>query len=254
MDSESTEAYNAPKTGNRIIPFLLVIAVCLVTGIILGALTGGRTASTAEPKQAPLRLVFLGYESLPSPAVLKAIWILELDGNGGAEFTGVSPALVVTTSLGQPAVLRDFLSDPAGAPARVMQISAIPQPSTVVEFDLEGFIIVVNRSGGVPIDGTYWNGDELAGQLAAGGTDPIADLRLQLRIVRSMFSAGPCFNDSALAGLQPEHYLSSLPPSQLVSECRVRGPYLKGSVDFRIMDDVIPWQLPDGSIGLLAEE
>ena len=135
-----------------------------------------------------------------------------------------------------------------------MQVAIFPQPSTVVGLDLQGFTIVVNRSGGVPLDGTYWDGGELAEQLAASGPDPVDILRLQLRIVRSMFSAGPCPSDSTLTGLQPAHFLSTLSPSQLVSECRARGPYLKGSVVFRIMDDVIPWQLPDGSIGLLASE
>ncbi len=254
MDLEAAETEREKKSGNRIIPFLLVIAVCLVTGIILGYATGGKTASPAEPKQAPLRLVFLGYETLQSPASLNSIWILSLDGNGGAEFTGISPALVVTTNLGQPAVLREFLSDPAGAPARVLQIAVIPQPATVVEFDTQGFSTVVNRTGGVPIDGNYLNGQELVTQLSQSGSDPLVLLRFQLRVVRSMFSAGPCPSESALAGLNPEHYLSSLAPDVLVSECRKRGPYLQGAVSFRIMDNMIPWQLPDGSIGLLAAE
>jgi hypothetical protein len=254
VDPETAESYGGKKTGNRIIPFLLVVAVCLATGMLLGWLTGGRSAPPSEPKQAPLRLVFLGYPTLQAPAPPKAVWILSLDGSGGAEFTGISPALVVTTRLGQPAVLRDFLADPAGAPARVPQLDLFPQTAVVVEFDLQGFIVVVNRSGGVPIDGEYLDGQELAALLTGGDPDPVADLRLQLRVVRSMFAAGPCLSDSALAGLQPDHYLSTLSPSQLAAECRDRGPYLQGAVTFRIMDDVIPWQLPDGSVGLLAAE
>jgi hypothetical protein len=254
VDFETATTYGGKKPVSRIIPFFLVIAVCLVTGILLGVMTGGRTASPAGPKQAPLRVVFLGYETLSAPADLKAVWVLALDGEGGAEFTGISPALVVTTNLGQPAVLREFLSDPAGAPARMPQIAVIPQPADVVAFDAQGFSTVVNRTGGVPIDGNYLGGQELMDQLLQIGPDPLVLLRMQLRIVRSMFAAGPCPSESALAGLQPEHYLSVLATDQLVSECRKRGPYLQGSLAFRIMDGVIPWELPDGSIGLLEAE
>jgi hypothetical protein len=253
-DFEALEPEREGKNGKRIVSFLLVIAVCLATGILLGWLTGGTTAPTAEPKQAPLRLVFLGYESLAPPAALRAIWILTLDGNGGAEFLGVSPALVVTTELGQPAVLRDFLSDPSAAPARALQIGIFPQPFLVVEFDSQGFAMMVNRTGGVPIDGAYLGGADLSAQLSQGDPDPLAALRFQLRVVRGLFAADPCPSDSSLAGLNPEHYASSLAPDLLVAECRKRGPYLKGSVSFRIMENVTPWQLPDGSIGLLEAE
>jgi hypothetical protein len=254
VDLDAVDMEREKKSGNRVIPFLLVVAVCLATGIILGGLTGGKTASSSEPKQAPLTLIYLGYDAFQAPAGLRSIWILSLDGNGGAEFSGISPALVVTTDLGQPVVLRDFLSDPAGAPARVLQIGVLAQPATVVAFDSLGFSTAVNRAGGVPIDGNYLRGADLISLLAQSGSDPLVTLSLQLRIVRSMFAAGPCPSESALAGLSPEHYLSSLTPDLLVAECRKRGPYLEGSIGFRIMKDVIPWQLPDGSIGLLEAE
>ena len=254
MDLETVETEKEKGSGNRVVPFLLVIAACLVTGIVLGYLTGGKTASSAEPKQAPLTLVYLGYDTLQAPASLGAIWVLSLDGDGGAEFQGVSPAMVITTTLGQAAVLREFLADPAGAPSRVPQIPFLPQPATVVEFDRQGFSTMVNRSGGVPIDGNYLRGQDLLALLSQGGPDPLVLLRQQLRVVKSMFAAGPCPSESSLAGLQPEHYLSSLAPNLLVAECRKRGPYLQGSISFRIMDNVIPWQLPDGTIGLLAVE
>lgn len=242
------------KSGSRIIPFLLVIAVCLVTGIALGSWTGGKTASSAEPKQAPLVLVYLGYDTFQVPAPLRAVWILSLDGDGGAEFLGISPALVITTTMGQAAVLREFLSDPSGAPSRVEQIPVIPSSALVVEIDQQGFSTIVNRTGGVPIDGNYLRGQDLFAFLALGDPDPLANLRQQLRIVKSMFAAGPCPSESSLAGLHPEHYLSNLSPELLVAECRKRGPYLQGTVSFRIMDNVIPWQLPDGTIGLLPSE
>jgi hypothetical protein len=254
VDYDAVETGSDKKSGGRIIPFLLVIAVCLAAGIGLGALTGGTTSAPSESKQAPIHLVFLGYESFQTPAVLKAIWILSLDGNGKAEFLGLSPALTVTTALGQAAVLREFLSDPSGAPGRAPQIPVIPQPSTVVEIDSLGFSTAVNRTGKVPIDGDYLGSRELLALMAQGEPDPLAVLRQQLRVVKSMFSAGPCPSESSLVGLNPEHYLSSLTPDLLVAECRKRGPYLQGSVSFRIMDDVVPWQLPDGSIGLLAVE
>ncbi|GEM_PF-1275398 len=254
MDHDTAEMEHNRKTGSRIIPFLLVIAVCLVAGIALGSWTGGKTASPAEPKQAPLILVYLGYDSFQTPAVLSSVWILTLDGKGGAEFRGISPALVITTAVGQPAVLRDFLADPFGASARMPQIPYVPQPAIVVAIDRQGFSTVVNRTGGVPIDGNYLRGEDLFAFLSQGGPDPIAGLRQELRVVKSMFAAGPCPSESTLAGLDPEHLLSTLAPDALVAECRKRGPYLQGSVIFRIMDDAIPWQLPDGSIGLLPAE
>ncbi|MBN2085040.1 MAG: hypothetical protein JW748_07420 [Anaerolineales bacterium] len=253
MDHDAVELSDQ-KTGSRIIPFLLVIAVCLVTGLALGSWTGGKTASPAEPKQAPLNLVYLGYDSFRTPAELSSVWVLMLDGNGGAEFRGISPALIITTAVGHPAVLRDFLSDPFGASARIPQIPCIPQPAIVVAIDRDGFSTVVNRTGGVQIDGNYLRGDDLVAFLSQGGPDPIAGLRQELRVVKSMFAAGPCPSESSLAGLDPEHLLSTLAPDALVAECRKRGPYLQGSVIFRIMDDAIPWQLPDGSIGLLPAE
>ncbi len=254
MDHDASDLERDRKTGSRIIPFILVIAVCLVTGIALGSWTGGKTGSPAEPKQAPLRFVYLGYAALQAPAELNSIWVLTLDGDGGAEFLGISPALVITTAVGQPAVLRDFLADPYGAAARIPQVPQIPQPSLVVAIDREGFFTMVNRTGGVPIDGNYLRGDELLSFLAQGGRDPIAVLRQEMRIVKSMFASGPCPSESMLAGLNPEHLLSTLAPDALVAECRKRGPYLQGTVIFRIMDDGIPWELPDGSIGLLPAE
>jgi hypothetical protein len=254
VDLDAVETEREHKPGSRVIPFLLVIAVCLVAGIALGSWTGGKTVSQAEPKLAPITLVYLGYETLEAPASLRAIWILSLDGDGGADFFGISPALVITTSMGQPTVLHDFLADPSGSPARMIQISIVPQPATVIAFDRQGFSTVVNRTGGIPIDGNYLRGDDLFALLSQGEPDPLAVLRQQLRVVKSMFAAGPCPSESSLAGLNPEHLLSPLTPDLLVSECRKRGPYLQGSVAFRIMDDVIPWQLPDGSIGLLPNQ
>lgn len=254
MDIDAADMERNRKTGSRVIPFLLVIAVCLVAGIALGSWTGGKTTTSAEPKQAPLTLVYLGYDTFQAPAALHSIWILTLDGNGGSEFLGISPALVITTAVGQPAVLREFLADPFGASARLPQIRYIPQPSIVVAFDRQGFSTMVNRTGGVPIDGNYLREEDLRAFLESGGPDPIALLRQQLRVVKSMFAAGPCPGESSLAGLNPEHLLSTLAPDSLVAECRNRGPYLQGSVIFRIMDDAIPWQLPDGSIGLLPAE
>jgi hypothetical protein len=254
VDLDALETEREKKIPDRIIPFFLVIAVCLAAGIALGSWTGGQTAASAEPKQAPLILAYLGYESFQPPARLQAIWILSLDGEGGAEFLGISPALAVTTTVGQAAVLRDFLSDPYGAPARIQQIPLIPQSATVVEIDRQGFSAIISRTGGIPIDGNYLGGQDVFLFLAESDPDPLAVLRRQLRLIQSMFASGPCPSESALMGLHPEHYLSSLTPGLLVSECRKRGPYLEGDVSFRIMDNVIPWQLPDGSIGLLPAE
>jgi hypothetical protein len=254
VDYDAADTERSGNPGGRIIPFLLVIAACLVAGILLGSWTGGKTAAPAGPKKAPLTLIYLGYENFRTPAVLASIWVLRLDGDGNAEFEGVSPAMVTTTTIGQAAVLREFLSDPLGAPARIPQIPQLPAVATVVEIDRQGFLTAVNRSGGVSIEGNYLRGGDLQAFLEQGFPDPIAVLRQQLRMMKSMFAAGPCPSESTLAGLQPEHYLSVLAPEALVAECRSRGPYLQDSISFRIMDAVIPWQLPDGSIGLLPAE
>jgi hypothetical protein len=239
------------KSGIRIVPFLLVIAACLIAGILLGSITGGNLASPAQTKNPPLTLVFLGYDSIRTPTALEAVWVLSLDGNGGADFEGISPAVVVTTTQGQPAVLRDFLADPLDAPSRMFQLSLLPQPSTAVAFDRQAFSILVNRLGGVPIDGKYLRGQDLTDLLSENAADPLSALRTQWRIVKSLFASGPCLSESALAGLQPDHLLSNLPPNLLVAECKKRGPYLQGAVRFRILEDVTPWTMPDGSIGLL---
>jgi hypothetical protein len=239
------------KSGIRIVPFLLVIAVCLIAGILLGSITGGNLPAPAQTKNPPLTLIFLGYDAIGAPSALEAVWIVSLDGKGNADFDGISPAIVLATTQGQPAVLRDFLANPLEAPSRMFQLPIFPQPSTVVAFDRQAFSILVNRLGGVPIDGKYLRGQELSDFLATNAADPLAALRAQLRVVKSLFSSGPCLSESALAGLQPDHLLSSLPPDLLVAECKKRGPYLQGSLQFRILDDVIPWNMPDGSIGLL---
>ena len=251
MGFESMESEKQSKSGIRIIPFLLVIGACLIAGILLGSFTGGNLPSPAQTKNPPLTLVFLGYDSIQTPTVLESVWVLSLDGNGNAEFEGISPAVVITTTQGQPAVLRDFLADPLDAPSRMYQLSLLPQPSTSVAFDRQGFSILVNRLGGVPIDGRYLRGQDLSNLLSENAADPLAALRTQLRVVKSLFGSGPCLSESALSGLQPDHLLSSLPPDLLVAECKKRGPYLQGAVQFNIMDDVVPWTMPDGSTGLL---
>jgi hypothetical protein len=245
------DADRQSKSGIRIVPFLLVIAVCLIAGILLGSFTGGNLPSPAKTKNPPLTLVFLGYDSIQAPSALESVWVLSLDGNGRADFEGISPAVVVTTTQGQPAVLEDFLADPLDAPSRMYQLALIPQPSTSVAFDRQAFSILVNRLGGVPIDGKYLRGQDLSDFLSAEAADPLAALRAQWRVVKSLFASGPCLSESTLAGLQPDHLLSNLPPNLIVAECTKRGPYLQGNVQFRILDDVIPWTMPDGRIGLL---
>jgi hypothetical protein len=245
------EADRQSHSGMRIIPFLVVIAVCLAAGILLGSFTGGGLSSPAATKNPPLTLVFLGYDSIQTPTALESIWVLSLDGNGKADFEGISPAVIITTSQGQPAVLRDFLADPLDAPSRLYQLSLIPKPSTSIAFDREGFNTLVNRLGGVPIDGKYLRGQDLSNLLSGNAADPLATLRTQLRVMKSLFASGPCLSESALSGLQPDHLLSNLPPELISSECQKRGPYLQGAVQFRILDDVLPWTMPDGSTGLL---
>jgi len=244
-------ADSKPKSGIRIVPFLLVIAACLIAGILLGSFTGGNLPSPAQTKNPPLNLVFLGYDSIQTPSALESVWVLTLDGNGNADFHGISPAVVVVTTQGQPAVLRDFLADPLDAPSRMYQIPLIPQPSTSVAYDRQAFSILANRLGGVPIDGKYLRGQDLSNFLSANAADPLGALRAQLRVVKSLFSSGPCLSESALSGLQPDHLLSSLPPDLIAAECKKRGPYLQGTVQFQILDDVTPWTMPDGTIGLL---
>jgi hypothetical protein len=242
------------RSGIRIIPFLLVILICLAAGLLLGTFAGDSLSSDSPSSQhTPIVLVLLGYDTLQSPAAIRAIWILTLDGRGNADFWGISPAMVLVTIDEQAVVLRDYLADPKGAPARLTRISLFPQPAIAAQFDRKALFTIINRLGGIWIEEHFFHGQETIDWLSASGSDPLETLRRQEKVMRSVFAAGPCLSESVLGGLYPDHFVSTLLPETLVGECVQRGPYLKGNVKFRIMDKVIPWELPDGSTGLLPE-
>jgi hypothetical protein len=176
-----------------------------------------------------------------------------LDGKQNADFLGVSPATVFITVSGQAAVLRDYLADPMGAPARLTQISLFPQPALTIQFDQRAVSTIVNRLGGIWIDKQFLQGQETLYWLLESGPDPLEALRRQEKVMESVFTAGPCLSESILTGLYPDHLVSPLLPETLVGECVQRGPFLKGNLRFRIMDNVIPWEMPDGSTGLLPQ-
>jgi hypothetical protein len=254
MHLETSGEEMVPHHRNRVIPFLLVVGVCLAAGLLLGSVAGGIFLPQAAAGQPSTSFTLLGYDSLQPPTTLRAIWVVVLDGEGKAEYMGISPATVILTTDGQAAVLRDFLADPAGAPARLFQVGKIPEPSTAVEFDRQGFIMIVNRMGGIRMEGRTYRGQEILSLLEME-IDPMEQLRLQSRIITALFGVtGPCPSEAALAGLHPAHLLSNYPPEMLIAECTKRGPYLSGSVTVDILDDVMPLDLPDGSRGYWPKE
>jgi hypothetical protein len=253
-DFEGAVSRKDNRSGIRIIPFLLVILICLAAGLLLGTYAGGNLPpASASPQNSPTVLVLLGYDTLQNSTAVRAIWILTLDGKQNAGFLGVSPATVFVTVNGQAVVLRDYLGDPTGAPARLTQISFFPQPALTIQFDQRAIFTIINRLGGIWIDKHFLQGQETLDWLSASGPDPLEALRRQEKVMQSVFSAGPCLSESILSGLYPEHLVSTLLPETLVGECVRRGPFLKGNVQFRILDNVIPWELPDGSTGLLPQ-
>lgn len=249
MTLDSHREGHGGTRGGRVLPFLLVVGVCLVAGIWLGSLAGGGFASVraGEPSSA---FVFLGYDNLKTPHALAAIWILTLDGKGHASYTGISPATVILSKDGQAAVLRELLSDPRAAPARLYQVERIPNPETAVEFDRQALAMIISRMGGIRIDGRPLRGPD-AIQMLESESDPIGQLRLQAKVVTALFGVnGPCLGEAALTGLDPDYLVSSMPTDVLVAECSKRGPYLDGSVVVDILDKVEKIDLPDGSVGL----
>jgi hypothetical protein len=238
------------RPGSRVLPFLLVVGVCLAAGIWLGSIAGGGLSSAARAGEASEAFVFLGYDDLQSPTRLTAIWVLELDGRGKASYLGLSPSTIILAKDGQAAVLRDLLVDPRAAPARLYQVDRIPNPSTAVEFDNHALAMIINRMGGIRLDGRPLRGQDVIA-LAAAESDPVAQLRLQSRIVTALFGInGPCLGEAAYAGLDPEHLVSTKPSDVFVAECVQRGPYLEDAIRVEVLDTVEKIDLPDGSIGL----
>ncbi len=143
------EADRQSHSGMRIIPFLVVIAVCLAAGLLLGSFTGGGLRLSGADKESSVDACLPRVRIHPNP---RPRW----SRCGYCRWTetekrtseGISPAVIITTAQGQPAVLRDFLADPLDAPSRLYQLSLIPQPSTSVAFDRQGFNTLVNRLGG----------------------------------------------------------------------------------------------------------
>lgn len=254
MGWDTTKEDPGERRGGRVIPFLLVVGVCLAAGIWLGSLAGGCIASGARSGETSASYTLLGYDSLQAPTVLRSIWILALDGKGGATYLGISPATVILTKDGQAAVLREFLADPLGAPARLFQVDRIPQPSTAIAFDRQGLTVIINRMGGIRIDGRPVRGQDVL-SLLDSATDPLDQLRLQSKVVSALFvTNGPCLGEAALSGLDPTHLLSNLPADILVADCIKRGPYLTDTISVDILDEVMPLDLPDGSIGFWPKD
>jgi hypothetical protein len=246
----STSGREDQGRSSRILPFIFVIIACLAAGVILGILTGGRFSHSAQPAAPPAVYVFLGYDTLGNPTRLESLWVLTLDGNGHAAYFGISPSTIISLDTGQPALLRDFLGEPAGAPARLYKVPQIPQPATAVEFDEQGLAAIINRSGGLSLDAKTMRGQEVV-IMVSSSVNPLDALRLQARIVQSLFTAaGPCLSESTLAGLSPDHFVTNVPTEMLIASCLKRGPFMVNAVQVKIMDQVIPMELPDGSIGL----
>jgi hypothetical protein len=252
MDREpSVEAWDQPRSASRLLPFMLVVGACLVAGILLGALAGGKFTPSLPSSSPAAVYILLGYENLKESQKLTAFWVVTFDGSGHVDYLGYSPATILTLDSGQPALLKDYLADPLGAPAHLYRLPRIPQPAIVVEFDSIGLIAIINRSGGLNVDGKSFHGQEILADLDAR-SDPLDSMREQARIVRALFhSTGPCLSESTLAGLSGEHVISSMPLDRLVQECVAHGPYMDDAIRVSVFDQVVAMVLPDGSTGLL---
>jgi hypothetical protein len=252
MDRDHSSAAWEPHQGvSRLLPFLLVVGGCLLAGIIMGALAGGINSASKPAGQPAMVFVLLGYDNLKQPRRLEAVWAVTFDGTGHADYFGYSPATIVILDNNQPAVLRDFLSDPLGAPAHLFRIPRFAQPATAIEFDEAGLISIINRSGGVMLDDKTLRGQEAITWMRSI-KDPLDSLKMQSRIVESLFrNATPCLSESTLAGLSGEHVIANQPLEALIGECLKRGPYMDDAIRVKILDRVTPMLLPDGSTGLL---
>jgi hypothetical protein len=252
MESEFPSGETGMHGGaGRVVPFLVVVGGCLLAGILLGILAGGKFTTPASPSPPPAVFVFLGYDNLKQPRSLEAVWVLQLDGRGRAAYLGISPATILPLENGQPVVLRDYLADPSGAPARLYKIPRIAQPSTTVAFDEQGLAAIINRSGGLALDGKTYRGQEVVTKLSALA-DPLDGLRLQARVAKALFTAaGPCLGEAALAGLSPDHLITNIPAEMLIAECVSRGPYRTADIKVQALEEVMRMILPDGKTGLV---
>jgi hypothetical protein len=248
--ASSSAGWEQPRGASRLLPFLLVVGGCLLAGIVMGALAGGKFSPTKPAAPPAAVFVLLGYDTFQQPRQMTALWVVTFDGAGHADYLGYSPATIFMLDNNQPAVLRDFLADPLGAPSRLYRLPRIPQPATVIEFDRASLISIINRSGGVNMDGRLFHGQDIV-TMFASLQDPLENLRLQARIVQILFrSTGPCLSESTLAGLSGEHVISNTPLNVIIQECVLHGPYMEDAVRVTILDQVTPMALPDGSTGL----
>jgi hypothetical protein len=248
----ASPVWESHQSASRLLPFLFVVGGCLLVGLFMGALAGGKYAPSKPAGRPAVNFILLGYDNLKVTRRLTAVWVVTFDGAGYADYLGYSPSTILTLDNNQPAVLRDYLADPLGAPVHLFRISKIPQPATTIEFDNLSLLSIINRSGGVNLDGKILHGQDILSMFESM-EDSLEALRLQARIVQILFrSTGPCMSESTLAGLGGEHVISSVPLDQIIQDCVDHGPYMDDAIRVKVFDQVLPMILPDGSTGLFA--
>jgi hypothetical protein len=233
---------------------VLVVLSFLVVGMLLGraAGLGGLALLAPTPSLASSSYLVLGYDDLEHPADLLAVWRVTLEGTGRARLLGISPATVVFLANGQPAILRDVLRDPANPSIDGLQPYFDRDPQAIVLVDNYAFATLVNRLGGVFLDGRSLKGQEVTDSLASLRNTPIEALHYQSQILRALAARiPPRAEEYVITGLSPVHLRATVPLSDLVSANAARFPFVGSRITVETLDAVSAFTLPDGSQGLL---
>ena len=233
---------------------VLVVLSFLVVGMLLGraAGQGGLALFAPTPSLGTSTYLILGYDTLEREGHLLAVWRLTFEGSGQAHLLGLSPATIVFLADGQPAVLREVLRDPANPALDGLQAYFTREPEAIVLIDNQAFATLVNRLGGVFLDGRSLKGQEVTEALGAMQDSPIEALHYQSRVLRALASRiPPRPEEYVIAGLAPDHLRSTLPLGELITANEMRFPFLGNRITVETLDSVSAFTLPDGSQGLL---
>ncbi|MCX6025148.1 MAG: hypothetical protein NTY23_02620 [Chloroflexi bacterium] len=243
-----------PRNPMRLTLTVLVVLSFLVVGMLLGraAGQGGLALFAPTPPLGTSTYLILGYDTLEGGGHLLAVWRLTLEGSGQAHLLGLSPATIVFLADGQPAVVREVLRDPANPTLDGLQAYFTREPEAIVLIDNQAFATLVNRLGGVFLDGRSLKGQEVTEGLGALQDSPIEALHYQSRVLRALASRiPPRPEEYVIAGLAPDHLRSTLPLGELITANESRFPLLGNRITIETLDSVSAFTLPDGSQGLL---
>ena len=236
---------------------VLVVLSFLVIGMLLGraAGQGGLALLAPTPLQGTATYLILGYDTLEDGGQLLAVWRLTLEGTGRAQLLGISPATIVFLSDGQPAIVRDVLRDPANPTLDGLQGYFAREPEAIVLIDNHAFATLVNRLGGVFLDGRSLKGQEVTDALLGLQSSPIEALHYQSQILRALAARiPPRAEEYVIAGLAPVHLRTTVPLANLVAANETRFPFIASRILIETVDTVSTFTLPDGSEGLLPIE